>query len=297
MAPSNSLLDNRLFNNLIVNRLSAQKIRSNNVESLTPSYLFSAVFNNAVFTRTLTGGILTLNITDIESVIKFSDRPFRLTDYILPNEFISYFLTNNFGTNTFSEDPPNAVLSHNEEQRTYIIRLALRNLDSVTFNLDLIPGERHNLNDINGRMSFFVDSVDSVEFTLSYLEKRLYKNKKLQLVSKYHNLTIDKIIDNNKMEISSLEFSYKYKNYNFKNGDNLKFIQYIPQNLQGTNITASEIQKTSAGIVIMNNNDNQVYSVYSKTFINSHSIDAMLYSNNSIKIFIGWKITYIIQLQ
>ena len=30
----------------------------------------------------------------------------------------------------------------------------------MTFNLELLPGEKHNLNDVNGRMSFFVDMVD-----------------------------------------------------------------------------------------------------------------------------------------
>ena len=155
MSPSNSLLDNRLFNKLQVNRLDAQSIRSDNISGQTPSYLFSAAFNNATFNRNDTGGTLTITKDNTESVIKFSDRPFRQTDNISFNEFASLFNTS--GNNSFEEDPPNGVLTHDEEQRTYIIRLLNNNIDSATFSLELLPGESHNLTTIEGRMNLFVD--------------------------------------------------------------------------------------------------------------------------------------------
>ena len=162
MPSSNSLLDNRSFNKLVVNRLDAQKIFSDNISSLTPSYLFSAVFNGN-FSRNSTGGTLTFTKSDVDSIIQFSDRPFRQTNNITFEQFISLFSGLNIGSNTFSEDPPNVVLVHEEEQRTYIIRLASlsKNLDSAIFNLELISGETHNESDINGRMSFFIDESKS----------------------------------------------------------------------------------------------------------------------------------------
>jgi len=157
MSSSKSLLDNRSFNKLVVNRLDAQKICSDNISSLTPSYLFSGVFNGN-FSRNSTGGTLTFTKSDVDSIIQFSDRPFRQTNNITFEQFVSLFSGSNIGSNTFAEDPPNGVLVHEEEQRTYIIRLASKNLDSAIFSLELISGEKHNESDIKGRMSFFVDS-------------------------------------------------------------------------------------------------------------------------------------------
>ena len=149
---SSSLLDSKLIDKLQVNRLDAQKIRSNNIASLTPSYLFSAVFNGN-FTRNLTGGTLTFNINDVDSIIQFSDRPFRQTQYIKFEQFVSIFTTG-----TFVEDPPNCVLVNKEEQKTYTIKLESIDMDIVRLNLELLPGETHNLENINGKMNIFIDN-------------------------------------------------------------------------------------------------------------------------------------------
>jgi hypothetical protein len=155
---SSRILSSKAVNKLSVNRLEAQAIRSDNISSQTPSYLFSAVFNNGNFTRNETGGTLTFTKSEVHSIIQFSDRPIRQTGTISFEQFVSLFGVLDSGSNTFAEDPPNAVLVHEEEQRTYIVRLASSDSNSVTFNLELLPGESHNLGDINGRMSFFVDS-------------------------------------------------------------------------------------------------------------------------------------------
>lgn len=161
MPGSNSLLSNRNFNKLVVNRLDALKIRSNNIASQTPSYLFSAVFNNGNFNRNLTGGTLTFVKSNVDSIIQFSDRPFRQTKYITFEQFVSLF-TNVNGSNTFEEDPPNGVLVHSEEQQTYEITLIDESYESGNeyskFNLKLLPGENHGLNTVTGRMNFFVDN-------------------------------------------------------------------------------------------------------------------------------------------
>ena len=152
---SRSILPSKYFDKLQVNRLQAHDIKSDNIIPESPSYLFSAVFNNATFDRNGTGGTLTITKDNTESIIQFSDRPFRQTQNINFETFISLFDTT--GNNSFEEDPPNGVLTHDEEQRTYVIRLLNNDNDKATFSLELLPGESHNLNTVSGRMNLFVD--------------------------------------------------------------------------------------------------------------------------------------------
>ena len=156
---SSSLLPSKYFDKLQVNRLKANYIKSDNIYPERPSYLFSAVFNNATFDRNQSSGTLTITKNDTESIIQFSDRPFRQTQNIDFDIFISLFEVT--GNNSFEEDPPNGVLTHSEEQRTYIIRLLNSENDKATFSLELLPGETHNLNSVQGRMNLFVDNVVS----------------------------------------------------------------------------------------------------------------------------------------
>jgi hypothetical protein len=153
---SNRLLDNRSFNKLAVNRLEAQAIRSDNVQPSQPSYLFSVLLENGTFNRNNTGGTLTFDIgTENNNVIQFSDRPFRQTQKISISTFVNYFTLG--GSDSFKEDPPNMVLAHSQEQRTYIMKLSSKSNNQVVFTLELLPGETHNLNTVTGRMSVFVD--------------------------------------------------------------------------------------------------------------------------------------------
>ena len=165
---SSSLLPNKQFNKLKVNRLDAQQIKSDSILPNTPSYLFSAIFNNSTFERTNTGGTLTVTDTDTESIIQFSDRPFRQTSNISFDAFVSLFKVST-GDNTFNEDPPNGVLTHSEEQRTYKITLLNSDLGSAKFNLDLLPDETHNLNTVTGRMNLFVDSAN-IKFITGFIQ-------------------------------------------------------------------------------------------------------------------------------
>ena len=160
---SNTLLPSKYFYKLQVNRLKANDIKSDNIIPTSPSYLFSAVFNNAIFDRNNTGGTLTITKDDTESIIQFSDRPFRKTENINFDSFVSLFSA--AGNNSFEEDPPNGVLTHDEEQRTYIITLLNSDTDSAIFSLELLPGETHNLNTISGRMNLFVDNKNTDTFS------------------------------------------------------------------------------------------------------------------------------------
>ena len=168
---SSSLLPSKYFDKLRVNRLKANDIKSDNIVPTSPSYLFSAVFNNAIFDRNNTGGTLTITKDDTESIIQFSDRPFRQTENINFDTFVSLFSSS--GNNSFEEDPPNGVLTHDEEQRTYIIRLLNSDTNSAIFSFELLPGETHNLNTISGRMNLFVDN------TINNIAISIYNNNKL----------------------------------------------------------------------------------------------------------------------
>ena len=161
---SSCILPNKYFNKLQVNYLKANDIKSYNILQQSPSYLFSAVFNNATFERNQTGGTLIINNNDIESIIKFTDRPLRQTEYIDFQTFISFFHTP--GIDSFEHDPPNGVLTNSKEQKTYIITLLNKNeeLQTTTFNLQLLPGETHNLTTLQGRMNLFVDNLLFVIF-------------------------------------------------------------------------------------------------------------------------------------
>lgn len=132
-----------------------------NVQINVPSYLYSIILPNATFERDNNGGILSFKISEDYNIIEFTDRPFRKSNNITIQQFIDLFKT--LGVNSFEEDPPNGVLVHDEEQRSYRIKLVENNqleLDIVKFHLDLLPGETHNLKTITGKMWFFVDEQE-----------------------------------------------------------------------------------------------------------------------------------------
>ena len=156
---STRLLDNRYFDKLSVNRLEAQAIRSDNIQPASEniSYLFSVLLENGTFERNNTGGTLTFDLgTENNDVIQFSDRPFRQTQNILLTDFVNLFTLS--GSDSFEKDPPNIVLVHSEEQRTYIMRLSSQSNNQVVFTLELLPCETHNLTTVTGRISLFVDT-------------------------------------------------------------------------------------------------------------------------------------------
>ena len=201
MPSSNSLLDNRSFNKLAVNRLEAQAIRSDNIQpaSESISYLFSVLLENGTFERNNTGGTLTFDLNNENNdVIEFSDRPFRQTDKISMISFVDLFTLG--GSNSFEEDPPNIVVAHSEEQRTYIMKLSSQNNNQVVFTLELLPGETHDLTTVTGRMSLFVDDGDDDENKYFEFTWNKDRNKNIIIYGKRYtssiNFNIKKIIGN-----------------------------------------------------------------------------------------------------
>ena len=152
---SSSTLPSKYFNRLLVNRLQAQNSYIINDDKI--SFLYSLLFKSATFTKNNTGGTLTFSSADVDSVIQFSDRPFRQTGTISIDNFIDLF--SDLGINTFTDDPPNGVLVSSEEQKTYELKtVGSDGNGKYTIELELIDGESHvSLNGVSGRFSLFVD--------------------------------------------------------------------------------------------------------------------------------------------
>jgi hypothetical protein len=151
------------------------------------------------FQRNNIGGTLTFDLgSENNNVIQFSDRPFRQTENISITEFVDLFTLS--GSNSFEEDPPNMVLVHNEEQRTYEMKLSSKSNNQVVFTLELLPGENHNLTTLTGRMNLFVDNIDT-----SNTDNTLYITNNNSDSTISFNTRYDKIIINDDVVNVTLE--------------------------------------------------------------------------------------------
>ena len=87
------------------NKASTQK---NAKETEKASYLFVLQAKQGTLTQDTSGQwTLTLKHKDVNNVIAFSDRPYRIVKYISATDLIKSWAK---GTNSFESDPPNAVL-------------------------------------------------------------------------------------------------------------------------------------------------------------------------------------------
>ena len=181
---SSSTLPSKYFNRLQANRLQANN--SYIINDDIPSYLFSLLINYASFTKNNTGGTLTFSSADVDSVIQFTDRPFRQTGLITIDDFIDLFSI--LGNNSFKVDPPNGVLVSGEEQKTYELKTATNNGNgNYTIELELIGGESHvDFGVLSGKFSLFVDNHGSDwDYVMPLLgPKGLDTNEKYKKVSK-----------------------------------------------------------------------------------------------------------------
>ena len=199
--------------------------------------------------------------------------------------FISLFEI--LGINSFEEDPPNEVLLHSEEQRTYIIRLLNSDTDSATFSLELLPGESHNLNTVSGRMSLFVDgdkkivSSGSSNIKIKNITFQYYKSNSNYCVKKDETWT-------QKNKLTSITFSDGTQNLNIKKNTpyNINILTQI-QNLD------DNISINAAGINPFSEDNKQYFEKYNKNYsisqnlVNTHSFSGSRRINKN-KITIGY---------
>lgn len=115
-----------------------------------PSYLFVMHANKGEISKNKNAGYsLTMNLPDVDQVIAFSDRPYRIVKYITGNALAKLWTK---GKNSFATDPPNAVLTA-KDMKPQIVQLnsITVNGDKVIYGLQLTaPTNKlaHNLENI-----------------------------------------------------------------------------------------------------------------------------------------------------
>ena len=155
---SSSNLSSKYYNKLDVNRLQANQIKS------LKSFLFSSIFSNSsidiIDSFTLH---LTLSNSDFISSIQFTDRPLRQYEKIYFSSFINFFDKGS----SFSNIPPNGVLSFNNFQQSFEFSLLSFQNDTAVFKLTTLkdlknknqrePIHKKLQNGNTGSLSIFID--------------------------------------------------------------------------------------------------------------------------------------------
>ena len=153
---SSSLLPNLSANRMQVNRLQANDLKVSNLkeENSQMSLLFSLQLKNGNWT----GSQLIFNKNEVD-LITFSDRPFRYQKHNTDSEATEILeqLFTEDGPDSFTEDPPNAVLSTKNGQEVFIIKSLSVSNNVVTMNLTALKNQ-DILIPTKGAMSLFIDS-------------------------------------------------------------------------------------------------------------------------------------------
>ena len=123
-------------------------------EHKAPSFLF-VVYSEKANIKKLKDGqyTLTMQHTDINHVIEFSDRPYRIVKYITGNNLQKLWSK---GKNSFAADPPNAVLSASKLKPVIIV------LDSIQVNNKTVTFTIHSTVELDektlGQVAVVVDA-------------------------------------------------------------------------------------------------------------------------------------------
>ena len=100
-----------------------------------PEYLFVITAKSAEITKISDNRYrLTMKHTDIDHVLQFSDRPYRIAKYITADELKKSW---KIGKNSFGKDPPNAGLVAHGLKEAYVVEL-----------LDMAVSKEHVLFDV-----------------------------------------------------------------------------------------------------------------------------------------------------
>ena len=168
---SSSNLSSKFFNSIYINRLQALNSKVSNFNDPTPNFLYSILFNDATLNKHPDKATLSFTSSNISSIIQFTDRPLRQSKTISSEDFLSLFNVDNSGFNSFAEDPPNGVLVHNKEQKTYEIKSIKRDGSEIIFEM-LSVGEPEQVGEQTGKMSFFIDMSQAAELVTEQKRER-----------------------------------------------------------------------------------------------------------------------------
>ncbi len=122
-------------------------------EKTTPSYLFVFMANHGSISKNPQGEFtLTLEHANIEKVLAFSDRPFRIVKHITGKELKELWTQ---GNNSFAKDNPNASIIINQHLQTVI--LSSINISEDTFSFSLKQDGPQPIVSMDGVTQLFID--------------------------------------------------------------------------------------------------------------------------------------------
>ena len=137
---------------------------NNNTTSTTknekPSFLFVILSNYGQIQKDSDGSYqLILDHGDIEKVLSFSDRPYRIVKHMTGAELQSDW---NIGSDSFKKDPPNATVIINQHLQT-IVLLNMKVVGDQTI-FTIRPDGPQSLLEMKGRVQVFIDG-DGTNYT------------------------------------------------------------------------------------------------------------------------------------
>ena len=196
---SSATSNSKYFNRLEVNRLEVNNLKVNEEKQTEPSWLFSLIGDATYSASTNT---LTLVNNDKLKLLAFTDRPYRKQSKIDdPISTLNFLFNKDNSIDSFSEDPPNAVLVMNNKQVVY--ELDHFNENTNTFHLKPLPNHSEYYNhteDYTGEISLFIDpTLTNYQNTILYNINALFISKLLNkyfpdFANEYVNKTL-KILD------------------------------------------------------------------------------------------------------
>ena len=120
-----------------------------------PSFLFVILSNYGQIQQAPNGSYqLILNHGEVEKVLAFSDRPYRLVEHMTGKQLQSAW---NGGSNSFADDPPNATVIINQHLQT-IVLLNMKIVGDQTIFTIRADGPQ-SLLEMDGRLQIYIDKV------------------------------------------------------------------------------------------------------------------------------------------
>ena len=116
-----------------VAKTAVEKKADAKVEKKAPSFLFVVSAKKALLSYKNGKHTLTIKKDDLDKVIEFSDRPYRIVEKISSADLQSLWID---GKNSFEKDPPNAVLSGANKKPSIVILTGMESIkDSIKYFL------------------------------------------------------------------------------------------------------------------------------------------------------------------
>ncbi len=141
---------------LLFTLVSCDASKASSSQKGKPSYLFVILSNYGKIQQASDGSYqLILDHGDVEKVLAFSNRPYRLEQHLTGENFKNMWSE---GSNSFAEDPPNATVIINQQLQT-IVLLNMNVVGDQTIFTIRADGPQ-SLIEQSGVTQLFVDFID-----------------------------------------------------------------------------------------------------------------------------------------